>query len=232
MIIFDKKKKIEVSDERLFKRLGYPTDYDPPAYVEELIDWTKSWFEAHGNPWSNFYELEVSMYSNTLYFDHIKIESPKLLKRYKKHHVRKAILIATTAGDKLDKKVNELWKDDISDQSFFLDAFGSAYAEVMISTSARFIQKWANKKGLHALSRFSPGYPGWDLKDQHSIMKIIKEKKHKHLPIQVLESSLLTPKKSQFSVIGLHRGQEGNEVPTACATCSLLDCKCIKEKRV
>lgn len=223
MIIFGKKINIEISNEQYFRRLGYPTDYDPPEHVKELIDWTKLWFEENGNPWNGFYEINVRCEADKLYFNETKINSPKLLKRYQKHQVQKAVLIANTAGDKVDEKVKELWADDISDQSFFLDTYASAYTERMAAKAVDAIRGWANKKGLKDLSRFSPGYPGWELNDQHQLMKVIGQ----NTPIKVLESSLLTPKKSQLSVIGLYRGAAVKEVEAECMRCSLLNCRCM-----
>ncbi len=227
MIIFGKKIKVQINNEQYFRRLGYPGDYDPPEHVEELIDWVKEWFKKNADPWNAFYEIEVVIKRDKLYFNGIEINAPKLLKRYKKHQVKKAILIANTAGNKADKKIAQLWADDISDQSFFLDAYAAAYTEGMVAKAVEVIREWAIKKGLKSLSRFSPGYPGWDLKDQHQLMKVIKNKTKEKIPIQVMESSLLTPKKSQLSVIGLYRGDEVKEVEAKCINCSLLDCQCM-----
>lgn len=226
MTIFGETINIAVTNERFFRRLGYPADYEPSEYVEELMDSAKEWYKKNGNPWSGFYEVNVEIEIEKLYFSGVAIDSPKLLKRYKKHTVKKAVIIATTAGEQVDEKVRQLWAEDVTDEAFFLDAYSAAYAEAMIATGASIISKWAKKKGLNALSRFSPGYPGWQLEDQHQLMAVISRGNSDRIPIQVLESSLLTPKKSQFSVIGLYAGEEVREVEPACVRCSLLDCRC------
>jgi len=227
MKILEKNINIKVSDERFFRRLGYPSNYDPPMHVEELMDWSKQWFAQNGNPWVGFVELEVRIKNDELFFNDVAIDSPKLLKRYKKHQVKKAILVASTAGNLADIKCKELWADDITDQSFFLDAYTASFAEALIAQAAESIKEWAQKKGLHALSRYSPGYTGWPLKEQQKLMQLTKNQDFTN-PIQINESSILSPQKSQMSVIGLYEGEETREIEPACKSCSLLDCACLK----
>ncbi len=222
---------INVTNEAFFKRLGYPTDYDPPEHVEELMDWAKDWFAENGNPWMNVFEVKVDVHKENLIFDKVIIDSPKLWKRYQKHNVKNAVIIVITAGDKVDQKVKELWEDDISDQSFFLESYAAAYVETWVANTSAIIKKWAVKKGLNALSRFSPGYPGWDLTDQHNLMQVIVNQ-NMNIPIHVMESSLLVPKKSQLSVMGIYQGEEVMEVDSECKGCSLLDCACMKNKKL
>lgn len=219
---------ITVPDEHFFRRLGYPSSYDPPEHVEELMVWTKDWFANHANPWVGFTELDVRIADEKLFFNNTPIYSPKLLKRYQKHKVQKAILIASTAGDQADIKCKELWDEDITDQSFFLDAYTASFAEALVSFSAQAIKDWAAKKGLQTLSRYSPGYPGWPLEEQQKLMQLTKNQ-HISTPIQINESSILSPQKSQISVLGLYVGEPSKDVEPACQTCSLLDCACLKK---
>lgn len=230
MIILEKNINISVSDEQFFRRLGYPTTYDPPFHVEELMDWTKDWFAKQANPWVGFTELDIRITNDELFFNDTSIYSPKLLKRFKKYRVQKGILIASTAGDQTDKKSKALWDEDITDQSFFLDAYATSFAEALIAHSAQAIKDWAAKKGLQTLSRYSPGYPGWPLEEQQKLMQLTKEQ-HPNTPIGINESSILSPQKSQISIIGLFEGEAITEVEPACKTCSLLDCACLKNNQ-
>lgn len=227
MRILEREININIPDERFFRRLGYPSDYDPPMHVEELMDWSRTWSKENGNPWVGFTELDVRIEKDELFFNNLPIDSPKLLKRYKKHQVQKAILIASTAGDKADTKCKQLWADDITDQSFFLDAYTASFAEALIAHAAQAIKEWASKKGLQTLSRYSPGYPGWALQEQQKLIQLVQNQ-HNNIPIQINESSILSPQKSQLSVIGLYQGAEEKVIEPACKNCSLLDCACLK----
>jgi len=227
MIILQKDVNISVADERFFRRLGYPSDYDPPMHVEEIMDWTRAWYSEHGNPWVGFTELTIRLEEEKLFFNNVLIVSPKLFKRYKKHSVQKAILVASTAGNHADVKCKELWAEDITDQSFFLDAYAASFAEALIAHAAQAIKEWASKKGLQTLSRYSPGYPGWALQEQQKLIQLVQNQ-HNNIPIQINESSILSPQKSQLSVIGLYQGAEEKIIEPACKNCSLLDCACLK----
>lgn len=229
MILLQKDISIPVPDERFFRRLGYPSAYDPPMHVEELMDDVKKWFSEEGNPWIGFTELDVTIKGEELYFNTTLIDSPKLLKRYQKHGVKKAILVASTAGAKSDTKSKELWAEDITDQSFFLDAYAASFAEELVGQAALSIKEWAFKKGLQSLSRFSPGYPGWPLTEQQKLMQLTNAQ-HPNCPITINDSSILNPQKSQLSVIGLYVGEEIMDIEPACKACSLLDCACLKNK--
>ncbi len=227
MKILEKEINLTIPDERYFRRLGYPASYDPPMHVEELMDWSEIWFKENANPWVGFIELDVTIQNEQLFFNGLLIDSPKLLKRYKKYSVKKAILIASTAGDLADAKCKELWADDITDQSFFLDAYTASFAEALIAHAAQTIKEWAFKKGFQTLSRYSPGYPGWPLQEQQKLMQLAHNQHH-NIPIQINESSILSPQKSQLSVIGLYEGDEERVIEPACQNCSLLDCACLK----
>jgi hypothetical protein len=124
-------------------------------------------------------------------------------------------------------KTTELWASDYPDRAFFLDTFAASVTEAIVSFAVDYITDWTAQKNMQALSRYSPGYPGWDLNEQFLLMDIIEKDFAKEIPITISDTALLSPLKSQLSLIGIYTG-EANEksVDIVCAQCSFMDCSC------
>ncbi len=77
------------------------------------------------------------------------------------------------------------------------------------------------------MSRYSPGYPGWDLKEQFLLMDIILKYFDKEIPITISDTALLSPLKSQLSLVGIYNGgQNEKKIDIECMQCSFVDCSC------
>jgi hypothetical protein len=83
---------------------------------------------------------------------------------------------------------------------------------------------------MAVLPHYSPGYPGWDISDQHGLLKLIRQKKGHDFPeeIHVLESGMLQPKKSLLALFGITPHLERVQHLTTlvpCENCSMPSCQ-------
>lgn len=228
--IDNKNQELNIDHEHYMRRLGFPSDYELPEHMEETMVMTTSWYEEHGQPWLGIYEVDVIVDGDKIMFDGVKIDSEKIYKRFQKHGVKKAVIVLATAGVRSDERIKELWEEH-PDQSFFLDAYAASVTESIINFAVDYLKSWSILKGQKVLSRYSPGYIGWDLTQQKTLMDVIL-KKQDDLPVTLTDSALLYPLKSQISVIGLHTNvNDIKEVKTACSMCSFRSCSC-REKHL
>ena len=120
------------------------------------------------------------------------------------------------------------WKKGIPDSYYFLEIYGSAVVEELISSNTKEICSNSEKNGYSVLDRYSPGYYGWDISGQHDLFKIISKSSIK-IPsdkLKILSSGMLWPKKSQISLNGLSRhksNSKSNQLP--CITCFYENCQ-------
>ena len=78
------------------------------------------------------------------------------------------------------------------------------------------------KEGFAMRWRFSPGYGDWDIHAQPELLRLTQAES---IGISLTESLMLRPRKSVTAVIGLVRGENGDEkLPKGCATCTKLNC--------
>jgi hypothetical protein len=78
------------------------------------------------------------------------------------------------------------------------------------------------------LPHYSPGYPEWPIAEQPRLFTLLREAAGPMLPVEVLESGMLRPKKSLLAVFGLTRHVDrvtplSDLVP--CENCSFLACQ-------
>lgn len=227
-----KQPELEIDKYHYMRRLGFPKDYELPEQAQENMGWSAKWYAENGNPWLKIFELKVGLVNGILTLNNTATEAPKVYKRFEKHQVEKALLIVTTAGEKVDVESTELWSSDTPDKAFFLETYAACVTESLVAFAVDNIKNWAANKNEHALARYSPGYPGWELKEQQTLMKIIKEVADE-LPISISETSLLLPLKSQISMVGIHEIEElsqKSEIKIECMECTFNNCACSKKE--
>ena len=124
----------------------------------------------------------------------------------------------------------QCWQDGKPDEYFFLEMFGSAVVEHLVTHAAGRICAWAEQSGLAVLPHYSPGYSGWPVSDQPKLWDIIRRNNGKPFPaeLHVMDTGMLRPKKSLLTIFGLTRHPEkvqpGSKL-IPCENCSLPNCQ-------
>lgn len=116
-------------------------------------------------------------------------------------HSEAAAVWLLTLGDEIDSKVNTLEEEDIS-EAYFLNAAASSVIEGVQVMLQGIVEQRAVLEGFHTSKRFSPGYPGWDLPEQETLISILKAAE---LGIRLTEAYLMLPQKSLSGIYGLSR---------------------------
>ena len=114
-------------------------------------------------------------------------------------------LVAVSAGPEVEAEAQRLWQEEKPDEYFFLEIFGSAVVEHLMTMTGARLCAWAEAASMAVLPHYSPGYPEWDIAEQARLLELIIDARSSQLPapLDVLESGMLRPKKSLLAVFGL-----------------------------
>ena len=224
------KPEIRVQDNEYKRLLGLPKNYILEGRTLELANWAREWYSKNGSPWVYAFRTnDVKVKGEKLFINSIEFLSLSLKEQFEKAKVSCAVITLVCAGPELEEKAIQLWKEGKPDEYFFLEVYGSAVVEHLITTTGWRFCDWADKELMSVLPHYSPGYPGWQIEDQIKLFAVINEKMFNKLPskIDILESGMLKPKKSLLAVFGitnqLDRVNNLREM-IPCERCSLSNC--------
>ena len=128
-------------------------------------------------------------------------------------------VFACTAGAAFDRWSKELFDKGDYPGGYVVDCLGS---EIVESAADWLEDKLAGTLSVYQLSitnRFSPGYCGWNVREQHKLFSLLPAN---FCGITLTESALMLPMKSVSGVIGIGRNAQKEDYP--CATCTVKNC--------
>jgi hypothetical protein len=196
--------RVEVLEAEYTRLLGYPPHHRMEGRARELADWARDWYDRHGSPWCftrRAAELQVS--DEGVRLDGALFRSPRLREQLEEGRASGAMLVAVSAGEACETTARQLWEEGKPDEYFFLEVFGSAVVEHLVTTTGARLCEWADGQGMAMLPHYSPGYPGWDIAEQQALWDLIQPGDGTLPELEVLDSGMLKPKKSLLAVFGV-----------------------------
>ena len=133
--------------------------------------------------------------------------------------IRKAesiAIFAITLGHPFDQWVRQ--QEDLF-QGYVIDTIGAELAELAADWIEAKIADEITSEQLSHSNRFSPGYCGWPLMEQHKLFSFFPDG---FLDIRLNESALMTPKKSISGIYGI--GKSLKKKADNCSICDSTDC--------
>jgi hypothetical protein len=186
--------------------LGYPTGWVLADRARELAEWTRDWYAKNGRPWVCTRNVDsIDIGDGWIAMDGVRFSSPRLRSMFAAAGAHGAILLAASAGPELEMEAQARWGDGKPDEYFFLEAYGSAVVEHLVTMTGARLCASAEADRAAVLPHYSPGYPEWAIDEQPALHELIGGTSRQTVPIQVLESGMLRPKKSLLAVFGLTR---------------------------
>jgi hypothetical protein len=198
---------VDVQEAEYVRLLGYPRGFVLEGRALELADWARNWYRAHGRPWVYAHEFdEVEAGGHAARVAGVSFNSPQLAKTLRDAGAHSAIAVAVGAGGELEAEAHERWLDGKPDEYFFLEVYGSAVVEYLVTLTGARLCAWADGRGEAILPHYSPGYPDWDVSEQPRLLDVLRSSSTSHghtLPLEVLDSGMLRPKKSLLALFGV-----------------------------
>lgn len=202
---------VDVAPDEYARLLGYPRGHVLEGRALELAEWARAWYAAHGHPWFRARQAEsFAIEGDTLRIDGISFTSPRLRQTLEQAGAHSVLLVAASAGPELEEEAQRCWQAEKPDGYFFLEMFGSAVVEHLITLAGARLCDWAEQQGMAVLPHASPGYADWDVAEQPRLLEIVHRARSAPLPLklEVLDSGMLRPRKSMLAVFGVTRHTE------------------------
>lgn len=222
---------LDIAPAEYQRLLGYPPDFVLDGRASELAQAARSWYEEHGRPWAYARQantLELS--DNLIRIDGVPFVSERLHATLRQAEAESAIVVAVSAGPELERQAQLLWESEKPDEYFFLEVYGSAVVEHLLTMKGAELCAWADSRDEAVLPHYSPGYPEWDVAQQPQLLELIRLSGRQRLPgdLAALDSGMLRPKKSLLAVFGITRQRDRVTRLTdlnPCESCSYLACQ-------
>jgi hypothetical protein len=216
--------------------LGYPPGWALEGRAQELADMAAGWFAKNGRPWvyarqaESLHATNGSTQNGSIQIDGVSFHSPRLQSTLQRAEAHSVILVAAGAGSELEREAQALWQDEKPDEYFFLEMYGSAVVERLVTMTGARLCSWAEQQEMAVLPHYSPGYPEWDISEQSRLLGLVTQLGRKLLPspLEALCSGALRPKKSLLAVFGVTHHVERVRPLTGlvpCENCSFAPCQ-------
>jgi hypothetical protein len=227
----DRSPVFAVPEAEYRRLLGFPSDYEATDRVRELNAWARRWYRDHGRPWWYARRADaLALGQGTVTIEGATFAAPGLHDRLRRGEADTAILVAVSAGEACEAHARTLWEAGRPDEYFFLEVYGSAVVEALISAASYRLCEWADGRGWAVLPHYSPGYPEWDIAEQQRLFQRVAAGRDFAFGdrLRVLESGMLSPKKSLLAVFGVTSRAERVQPLTSlvpCENCALSGCR-------
>jgi hypothetical protein len=226
-----KQPRVNVQPEEYIRLLGFPHGWTLEGRSRELADSTRDWYAQYGRPWVYARQAEkLEVRGTSVEIDGVAFVSKRLQSTLQQAEAHNVILVAVGAGPEAEEEARRRWSAEKPDEYFFLEMYASAVVEHLTTTTGAQLCDWAEQHDMAVLPHYSPGYPEWNIEQQHRLLELIRQNGRHALPseIEVLDSGMLRPKKSLLAVFGLTRQTERLKKITElvpCENCSFAPCQ-------
>lgn len=170
-----------------------------------------------------FQKISLSQEDKTLHVEGVTFNIKPIIYRQIKEAEEAALFICTAGPVVGEKSRNSMKSGDLL-RGYVYDVIGSEVVEAAADMMQEELRKEVADRGMKITNRFSPGYCGWDVAEQHKLFSFFKDN---FSGITLTESALMNPVKSVSGIIGI-----GKNVKYASYQCHLCDDKnCIYRNR-
>ena len=211
---------LNITAAEIYEQMGYGDalpDADVQAETERMISRVKDILR----PQFSFFITKATLdeENNLLTTGYATMDIGRIISRQLRGSSAFAFFVAT-AGMEFEHLQEQLKTEDDMVSIFIADAMGSVIAEKAADCMELALQQTLASSRLKHTNRFSPGYCGWHVSQQHLLFS--------HFPtpqpcgITLSESSLMTPIKSVSDIIGI--GATVRHLDYTCGLCDYKDC--------
>jgi hypothetical protein len=222
---------LDVREEEYARLLGFPRGWVFEGRALELAGWARDWYAQHGRPWMYARQAEqFEIAGDSISFDGVQFSSQRLRKTLEDAEAHSVIFVAVGAGPEAEEEARRRWADEKPDEYFFLEVYASAVVEHLTTLAGARLCDWAEQRRMAVLPHYSPGYPEWDVSEQPRFLNVLLKTRSEAFPssVEVFDSGMLRPKKTQLAAFGLTRHTDRLQKLTTlvpCEQCSFGPCQ-------
>jgi len=212
--------QLVVKKENIITALGYKKN-DAPPYVVKEIDTVLSEIRDINDLCAGYkiiFDNKIRVTGNGFYLGKEYFTTEAIITPNFRESEYVALFLAT-AGETISNKIRELNQTNEYLKAFVYDTIGSEISESACDYIQDIIEKIAKEQNLSITRRYSPGYCGWDVKEQHILFSFFPEN---FCQVKLTASSLMIPIKSVSGIIGI--GKNAVKRNYGCAICNMTQC--------
>ena len=200
--------------------MGYQTGTAPEPVSVLINEVTEELLSLGGikAEYRVFKEISLSAENKTLQVEGIIFNVRPIIYRQIKEAEDVALFICT-AGPVVGEMCRQSMKDGDLLRGYVYDVIGSEIVEAAADRMQEEMRKSMDDLGKKITNRFSPGYCGWDVAEQHKLFSFFKDN---FCGITLNESALMNPVKSVSGIIGI--GRNVLFTPYQCKLCDDKNC--------
>lgn len=124
-----------------------------------------------------------------------------------------------TAGKEIGIRSRAAMKEGDLLTGYLYDVIGSEIADAAADLMQESLKKAMASGGRKITNRYSPGYCGWDVAEQHKLFQLLPDN---YCGIKLNDSALMNPEKSVSGFIGIGEHVRYNQY--TCGLCDMKDC--------
>jgi hypothetical protein len=173
---------------RRFLRLPARAPIEGP--MREALDWAECWFQVHGTPWVASMPEDVLPVPGGILVGDLRVGTEALHRDL--GEARSALLFAASAGAAVDAECAACWQRGEPDRQFFLDAYAAAVVDSLVRRL---------RASVGARTLLCPGYDHWPITESGLLLERLRRTSPACSELEMLESGMLRPKKSQVGLI-------------------------------
>ena len=128
-------------------------------------------------------------------------------------------LFLCTAGAEIGLRSREAMRNKDMLKGYIYDVIGSEIVENAADLMQSDLEQDMLVTGKKITNRYSPGYCGWDVAEQHNLFKLLPSN---FCNIKLTSSALMDPVKSISGIIGIGENVKNNSY--TCKICDMKDC--------
>lgn len=200
--------------------MGYKPDAIPeplPEIIDEAISLAADYCEIKGG-FIIKDNLDFNKNAHILSVDMIDFKLQKIVYNQLKRS-EKIVIFACTAGLGISNLSKILMAEGDMIKGYVVDVIGSAVVETAMDRIQNILSKQMTSGGFKISNRYSPGYCGWNVSEQHKLFSLLPEN---FCGIQLSDVSLMCPMKSVSGFIGLGENIRYNDY--TCKICNAQNC--------
>jgi len=204
--------------EEISLLLGYPSS-SSNGFTQTICELLQETIE-HCDIKAGFRYLQnkvISISDTTVENEHFKFEVGTTICR-QLQGAESVAIFAATLGPSFDSWSKAAFAKNDPLTGYIIDTIGSAFIEKVIDQVGREISLLALERKMGCTNRFSPGYCGWNVIEQHKLFDCLPAG---FCNIKLTDTALMTPMKSVSGIIGVGSVQKQ---PYTCLYCTQKNC--------
>ena len=178
--------------------------------------------------YSIFPDVRFENITRSVVINNTSFEIKKIVFAQIKKSESVAVFLCTAGPEIGIRSKKAMYERDLL-RGYIYDVIGTEIVEAAADLMQIELEKEVKSMGMKMTNRYSPGYCGWDVAEQHKLFQLVPDN---YCGIRLTESALMDPVKSESGIIGI--GKDVRLYPTTCRICDMKECfyRELKETRL